>query len=133
MTKFFVHLTLLCALIALEAVSSAPTIVRSISGIDTVAKESQRIHANIHGKTKLLMDDANSRPMESPREGRSKYRKEASAERYPSPDGKDARWRFDLRHTVDAEMSHAVRGSLASYQSPTKAVLQRGILRAHVI
>ena len=26
-----------------------------------------------------------------------------SAERYPSPHGKNARWRFDLRHTVDSD------------------------------
>ena len=135
MFKPAVVILMLSAILALEAVSCAPTLVHSMSRMDSVAKESQHIHANIHGRTKFLapeIDDTTARQIETPREGRSKHRKEASVERYPSPHGKDARWRFDLRHTVESDMSMGVRGSI-SYQSPSKAVFQRGVLRAHVI
>jgi hypothetical protein len=45
-----------------------------------------------------------------------------SAERYPSPHGKNARWRFDLRHTVDSDSP--VYNTVQS-QLPSSPTLQR--------
>ncbi len=44
-----------------------------------------------------------------------------SPERYPSPDGKGTRWRFDLRHSIDADhaqMPHGGSGFPPAPQAP---------------
>ena len=134
-------LTVVLSVAAICMVDAAPTIVHSAKAtMDSISKESQHIHANIHGRSVFLrtdsLDDAANvhQILGSPREGRSIQRKEPAAERYPSPHGKDARWRYDLRHTLEAEVSlgdsHSIRHSL---QGVSTAALQRGMMHAHAI
>ena len=131
MSKLIVFSVLVC-LSGLMVVDAGNRAASSVMSGNDVKKESQRIKENIHGRMINLksdgMGEANVREIfGSPREGRSIHRKDPPAERYPSPHGKDARWRFDLRHTVDAELS---RGASFSFQPNS---LQRGILHARAI
>jgi hypothetical protein len=118
-----------------KAVASAPTNGAPLAR--SVLSETQHINANIHGNRNfntIIRNDATARHhSESPRTSRTIQRCD-SQERYPSPHGKDARWRFDLRHTVEADLSNGVRGSLESIQASSKAAVLRGsILRAHIL
>uniref|UniRef100_A0A7S0M0E7 Uncharacterized protein n=1 Tax=Cryptomonas curvata TaxID=233186 RepID=A0A7S0M0E7_9CRYP len=44
-----------------------------------------------------------------------------SPERYPSPDGKGTQWRFDLRHSIDADHAQMPRGGIGSPPTPHTA------------
>ncbi len=120
-------LVFLFGLLIADAANCTPT----VQSVSDVRIESQSIKANIHGRAIHLKSDglnqANDEIFGSPRESRSIHRKDPPVERYPSPHGKDARWRFDLRHTVDAELSRA-----ASFSIQTNT-FQRAILNARVI
>jgi hypothetical protein len=118
-----------------KAVASAPTIGAPVAR--SLLSETKHINDNIHGSrilnTVISSEDSSRQNFESPRTSRTMQRSD-SQERYPSPHGKDARWRFDLRHTVEADLSNGVRGSLESIQASSKAAVLRGtILRAHIM
>ncbi len=119
----------------MNAVDSAPTISDAVAR--SVSSETLHIKANIHGNRNLDAVNNNeaiaNQNLESPTIKRSMSRSE-SHERYPSPHGKDSRWRFDLRHTVEADLASGVRDSLETIQASTKAAILRGsILRDHVL
>ena len=91
-------------------------------------------NSNDHTRQSQLNSDSPSMPVEgsisrqnsedseflSFRLSRSTERKFGpSAERYPSPHGKNARWRFDLRHTVDSDSLLQNSGQSQLPQSPT--------------
>lgn len=127
---FFVSIVLL-----VKAAVSAPTIGAPVAR--SVLSETKHINENIHGSrifnTVISSEDTFRQNLESPRTRRTIQRSD-SHERYPSPHGKDARWRFDLRHTVEGDLSKGVRGSLESIQVSSKAAVLRGtILRAHMM
>jgi hypothetical protein len=48
-----------------------------------------------------------------------------SPERYPSPDGKGMRWRFDLRHSIDADYGPMSRSSSGCPSPTTSAAVGR--------
>jgi hypothetical protein len=119
----------------LNVVAAAPTIGAPVAR--SVLSETQHINANIHGSrvfnTGSSYDASARQSLGSPRTSRTIQRSD-SQERYPSPHGKDARWRFDLRHTVEADLSKGVRGSLETIQASSQAaVLRTTILRAHIM
>jgi hypothetical protein len=119
----------------MNAVASAPTMRDAVAR--SVSSETLHINASIHGNRNLDTVNNNEaiarQSLESPRIRRSMSRSE-SPESYPSPHGKGARWRFDLRHTVETDLSKGVRDSLETIQASTKAAVLRGsILRAHVL
>ncbi len=130
--------------LAAKEVASAPTLRVTVPRSES--SETQHTapvpepfpaNANRHGHQNLnpvsSYEDSARQNFESPKPGRTMQRSD-SQEHYPSPHGKDARWRFDLRHTVEADISKGFRGSLKTIQASSKAAVLRGtILRAHMM
>mmetsp|Transcript_67694 Transcript_67694/g.180985 ORF Transcript_67694/g.180985 Transcript_67694/m.180985 type:complete len:137 (+) Transcript_67694:330-740(+) len=101
-----------CVFLALLArvACSAPALLRSrgsMSDLQSVDNFHQSFEVSSAPSSPVanrlsVMHEDSTRP--NLRQGRSFQRTESN-ERYPSPHGKDSRWRFDLKHTVEAEPS----------------------------
>jgi hypothetical protein len=80
---------------------------------------SKKIVANLESNSQSIEGVISQQNSDLPsfRQSRPAKRKPViSEDRYPSPHGKDARWRFDLRHTVDSDLS---------VQLPSSSILAR--------
>ncbi len=101
----------------------------------SVSSEIMHIQANFCGNrsmnTIVRIEDSSQSSSESTRRNISCS---ASRDHYPSPDGKDSRWRFDLRHTVEPEPRRHNLDKVATIQGSSNALVLRGtFLRAPML